>query len=76
MQNIKVGIFTCRHNIDAMSFLYNPPNELKKKIKLFIENPDQIKKMGKESLKIVKNKFSFEKRNKIIKKIYEEAVRN
>jgi len=49
-------------------------NELVDKLSLLIEDSSLRKKMGLAGLNIARSKFSFEKRNKIMKAIYEEAA--
>jgi len=50
--------------------------ELVKKISILIENPELRKRMGRNSLKLVRSgKFSIKERNKKLKRIYEEALR-
>lgn len=50
--------------------------ELVEKISILIENPALREKMGKNSFKIVESgKFSIKERNKKLKRIYEEAIR-
>ena len=44
------------------------------KLKLLIEDNSLREKLGKEGLKIARTKFSVQKRNKSIKKIYEKAI--
>lgn len=50
--------------------------ELRRKILYCIEHPDLIKKMGQNAKKLFEEngKFSIQKRNKILKRIYEEAL--
>ena len=43
-------------------------------MRYFIENPSKIKIMGTAGLDIARTKFSFEKRNRKMKKIYEEGL--
>ena len=50
-------------------------NELSKKIEILINNPKIKEKMSKESLKIVKLKFSIEKRNNKMKKLFEGILK-
>jgi glycosyltransferase involved in cell wall biosynthesis len=50
------------------SQLYNKLSEL-------IDNNLLRKRMGMESLRIARGKFSFEKKNRMMKQVYEEAVR-
>jgi glycosyltransferase involved in cell wall biosynthesis len=44
-------------------------------MRYFIENPSEIEVMGKAGLEIARSKFSFENRNKKMKKIYEEGLK-
>lgn len=51
--------------------------ELVDKMSLLIENPGLREKMGKNSFKLVQSgKFSIKERNKKLRKIYEEALKN
>jgi len=44
------------------------------KLKELIENPSLRKKLSRNALKTARTKFSFKKRNKIMRKIYEESI--
>ncbi len=50
-------------------------NDLSEKIEILINNPSLKEKMSKESLKIVKTKFSIQKRNKELKKLFDKILK-
>ena len=43
-------------------------------MRYFIENPSNIRSMGKAGLEIARSKFSFENRNRKMKEIYEKGL--
>jgi len=49
-------------------------SELIKNMKVFIENTALIKRMGKKSLDISRDKFSYDKRNKLMGELYFRAL--
>lgn len=50
-------------------------NELHKAVKKLIKNPKLREKLGKQGKKLAETKFSLEKRNKMLKKIFDEATK-
>lgn len=64
----------CQYNLNSRTISNTIEIGLKQKMELFIEDPNLINKMGKQSKKIVKSKFSIKKRNKLMKEICEEAM--
>lgn len=63
-----------KYNTCDRLFSESIEKDLLLKMSMFAENPHLIKSMGEESLRIAKEKFSFEKRKGALKKIYEECI--
>ena len=65
-----------KFNIDAAKYHPEMIKDLVKKLSILIEDKNLRKKMGQNSFKIVESgKFSIKRRNKQLRKIYDEALR-